>query len=135
MVTTIRSGLPYIHQTYRNKDDMNLPQVEFTSPAKWNPDLHDHNRTTDKTIQQFPPVPHDATSEFYDLTGNINYEHLRSVKTAKIAVDNDDESVDPGMLDLQPRQHEDTSSDDDSDYDKKSIKKSMLNYNTTLVLF
>jgi hypothetical protein len=69
-------------------------------------------------------IPHDATSEFYDLTGNINYEHLRSVKTTEIAVDNDDESVDPGMTDLQPCQHEDTSSDDDSDDDKNSIKTS-----------
>jgi hypothetical protein len=53
-------------------------------------------------IQQFPavPHPHDVSCEFYDLTGNINYEHLRRVKTAEIAVDNDDKSVDPGMPDL-----------------------------------
>jgi hypothetical protein len=121
---SIRSGFPYIHQTYPNADDMNLPQVEFTSPAEWNPDLHDDNQTPDEMIWQFPAVPHDATSEFYDLTGNNNYEHLRSVKTTKIAVDNDDESVNPGMPDLQSRQHEDTSSDDDSNYDKKSTKTS-----------
>jgi hypothetical protein len=47
---SIRSGLPYIHQTYPNADDMNLPQVEFTSPAEWNPDLRDDNRTTDEII-------------------------------------------------------------------------------------
>jgi hypothetical protein len=36
---SIQSGLPYIHQTYPNADDMNnLPHVEFTSPAEWNPD-------------------------------------------------------------------------------------------------
>jgi hypothetical protein len=82
---------------------VNLPQVEFTSPAEWNTDLHDDNRTPDEMIRQFPAVPRDTTSEFYNLTGNINYEHLRSVKTAEIAVDNDDESIDPGMPDLQPR--------------------------------
>jgi hypothetical protein len=101
---------------------MNLPQVEFTSPGEWNPDLHDDNRTQDEMIRQFPAEPHDATTDFYDLTGNVNYEHLRSVKTADIAVDNDDDSVDSGMPGLQPRQHEDTSSDDDSDYDKKPTK-------------
>jgi hypothetical protein len=31
---SIRSGLPYINQSYRNADDMNLPQVKFTSPAE-----------------------------------------------------------------------------------------------------
>jgi hypothetical protein len=85
---------------------MNLPQVEFTSPAEWNPDLHDDNRTQDEMIRQFPAVPHDATSEFYDLTGS------------------DDENIDPGIPDLQPCQHKDTSSDDDSGDDKKSIKTS-----------
>jgi hypothetical protein len=77
---------------------MNLPQVEFTSPAEWNPDLHDDNQTPDEMIRQFPAVPHDATSEFYNLTGNMNYEHLRSVKTAGIAVDNDDKIVNPECL-------------------------------------
>jgi hypothetical protein len=36
---SIQSGLPYINQLYPNADDMNLPQVEFTSPAEWNPDI------------------------------------------------------------------------------------------------
>jgi hypothetical protein len=39
-------------------------------------------------------------------------------------VDNDDESIDTKMPGLQQRQHEDTSSDDDSVCDKKSTKKS-----------
>jgi hypothetical protein len=39
---------------------MNLPQVEFTSPAKWNPDIHDNTRTLDEMIRQFLAVPHDA---------------------------------------------------------------------------
>jgi hypothetical protein len=47
---SIRSGLPYIHQTYPNADDMNLPQVEFTSPAEWNPDTHDDDQTPDEMI-------------------------------------------------------------------------------------
>jgi hypothetical protein len=63
---SIRSGLPYISQTYPTADDMNLPQVEFTSPAEWNPDLHDDNQTTEEMIRQFPAVPHDAVNEFYD---------------------------------------------------------------------
>jgi hypothetical protein len=52
---SIRSGLPYINQSYPNADDMNLPQVEFTSPAEWNPDIHYDNRTPDEMIRQFPP--------------------------------------------------------------------------------
>ena len=123
---SIRSGLPYIHQTYPNNDDMNLPQVEFTSPAEWNPDLHDDNRTQDEMIRQFPAVPHEAANEFYDLKGNINLELLRRVKTAEIKhlVDNDDDSVDSEMPGLQPRQHEDTSSDEDSDQDQQRGKAS-----------
>jgi hypothetical protein len=39
-------------------------------------------------------------------------------------VDNDDESVDSGMPGLQTRHSEDTSSDDDNDYDKKPTKAS-----------
>jgi hypothetical protein len=31
---SIRSGLPYINQSYPNADDMRLPQVKFTSPAE-----------------------------------------------------------------------------------------------------
>jgi hypothetical protein len=65
---------------------------------------------------------HDAANEFYNLTGNINYEYLRSVKTAETEVD--EECVDSGMPGLQSRQHEDTSSDDDSNYDKKPTKAS-----------
>jgi hypothetical protein len=38
---SIQSGLPYTNQSYPNADDMKLPQVEFTSPAEWNPDIHD----------------------------------------------------------------------------------------------
>jgi hypothetical protein len=96
---------------------MNLPQVEFTSPAEWNPDLHDNNRTTEEMIRQFPAVPHDAVNEFNDLKGSVNLEYLRSVKTAETSneVDNDDESIDTEMPGLQQRQYEDTSSDDDSD--------------------
>jgi hypothetical protein len=93
----------------------NIQQVEFTSPAEWNPDLNDDNRTTDKMIRQFPTVPHDAVNEFYDLKGNVNLEYLHSVKIAELSneVDNDDESIDTKMPGLQQRQHEDTSSDDD----------------------
>jgi hypothetical protein len=105
---------------------MNLPQVEFTSPAEWNPDLHDNNRTTEEMNRQFPAVPHDAVNEFYDLKGNVNLEYLRRVKTARTSneVDNDDESIDTEMPSLQTRQHEDTSSDDDSVYDMKHTKTS-----------
>jgi hypothetical protein len=123
---SIRSGLPYISQTYPTADDMNLPQVEFPSPAEWNPDLHDDNRTTEEMIRQFPAVLHDAVNEFYDLKGNVNLEYLRSVKTAKTSndVDNDDESIDTKMPGLQQRQHEDTSSDDVSVGDMKPTKTS-----------
>jgi hypothetical protein len=105
---------------------MKLPQVEFTSPAEWNPDIRDDNRTLDEMIRQFPAVPHDAVNKFYDLKGYVNLNYLRSAKTADIAteVDNDDESVDSTMSDLQTRHSEDTSSDDDSDYDKKPTKAS-----------
>jgi hypothetical protein len=67
-------------------------------------------------IRQFPAVPHEAVNEFYDLEGNINLEYLRSVETAEIAneVENDDESIDVEMPGLQQCQHEDTSSDGDS---------------------
>jgi hypothetical protein len=51
---------------------MKLPQVKFTSPAEWNPDIHDDNHTPDEMIRQFPAVPHDAVTEFYDLKGNVN---------------------------------------------------------------
>jgi hypothetical protein len=123
---SIRSGLPYINQLYPNADDMKLPQVEFTSPAEWNPDIHDDNCTPDEMIRQFPAVPHNAVNEFYDLKGNVNLDYLRSAKTADIAtkVDNDDKSVDSGMPGLQTRHSKDTSSDDDSDYDKKPNKAS-----------
>jgi hypothetical protein len=124
---SIQSGLPYINQSYPNADDMKLPQVEFTSPAEWNPDIHDNTRTPDEMIRQFPAVPHDAVNKFYDLKGNANLDYLRSAKTADIAteVDNDDESVDSvGMPGLQTRHSEDTSSDDDSEYDKKPTKAS-----------
>ena len=118
---SIRSGLPYISQTYPTAEDMNLPQVEFTSPTEWNPDAHDDNRTTDEMIRQFPAVPRDAANEFYDLEGNVNLEHLRSARNAEIMNDakSDTDSIDPDMPGLQPRQHEDTSSDDDSDNDRK----------------
>jgi hypothetical protein len=43
---------------------MKLPQVKFTSPAEWNPDIHDDNRTPDEMIRQFPVVPHDAVNKF-----------------------------------------------------------------------
>jgi hypothetical protein len=123
---SIRSGLPYINQIYPNADDMKLPQVEFTSPAEWNPDLNDDNRTTEEMTRQFPAVPHDAVNEFYDLKGNVNLEYLRRVKTAETSneVDIDDESIDNEMPGLQQRQHEDTSSDDDSVCDMKHTKTS-----------
>jgi hypothetical protein len=106
---------------------MNLPQVKFTSPAEWNPDIHDDNRTTDEMIRQFPAVPHDAVNEFYDLKGKVNLEYLRSVKNTEISneVDNDDKDIDTEMPGLQQRQHEDTSSDDDSVCDKKPTKTSL----------
>jgi hypothetical protein len=59
---SVRSGLPYTSQTYPTANDMNLPQVEFTSPVEWNPDLHDDNQTTEGMIRQFPAVPHDAVN-------------------------------------------------------------------------
>jgi hypothetical protein len=59
--------LIYIYQSYPNADDMKLPQVKFTSPAEWNPDIYDDNRTPDEMIRKFPAVPHDAVNEFYDL--------------------------------------------------------------------
>jgi hypothetical protein len=105
---------------------MNIPQVEFTSPAEWNPDIHDDTRTPDEMIRQFPAVPHHAVNELYDLKGNVNLDYLRSAKTADIAtkVDNDDESANSRMPGLQTRHSNDTSSDDDSDYDKKPTKAS-----------
>jgi hypothetical protein len=53
-----------------------------------------------------------------------NRLNLRSAKTADIVteVENDDDSVDSGMPGLQTRHSDDTSSDDDSDYDKKPTK-------------
>jgi hypothetical protein len=77
-------------------------------------------------IRQFPAVPHDAVNEFYDLRGNVNLDYLRSAKTADIAneVDHDDKSVDSGMPGLQTRHSEDSSSDDDSNYNKKPTKAS-----------
>jgi hypothetical protein len=75
-------------------------------------------------IRQFPAVPHDAVNEFYNLKGNVNLDYLRSAKTTDIAteVDSDEKSVDSGMPGLQTRHSEETSSDDDSDYDKKPTK-------------
>jgi hypothetical protein len=64
---SIRSGLPYINQSYPNADDVKLPQVEFKSPAEWNPDIHDDNCTPYEMIRQFPAVPHDAVNELYDF--------------------------------------------------------------------
>jgi hypothetical protein len=103
-----------------------LPQVEFTSPVEWNPDIHDDNRTPDEMIRQLPAVPHDAVNGFYDLKANVNLDYLRSAKTTDIAteVDNDDDSVNSGMPGLQTHHSKDTSSDDDSDYDKKPTKAS-----------
>jgi hypothetical protein len=46
---------------------MKLPQVEFTSPVEWNPDIHNDNCTPDEMIRQFPAVPHDAVNKLYDL--------------------------------------------------------------------
>jgi hypothetical protein len=105
---------------------MNLPQVEFTSPAELNPDIHDDTRTPDEMIRQFPAVPHYAVNEFYNLKGNVNLDNLRSAKTVDIAtaVDNDDKSVDSGMPGLQTRHSKDTNSDDDSVDDKKPTKAS-----------
>jgi hypothetical protein len=53
-------------------------------------------------------------------------EYVRSVKTAETSneVDNDDESIDTEMPGLQQRQHEDTSSDDNSVFDMKPTKTS-----------
>jgi hypothetical protein len=123
---SIRSGLPYINQSYPNADDMKLPQVKFTPPAEWNPDIHDDTRTPDEMTRQFPAVPHGAVNEFYDLKVNVHLDYLRSAKTADIAteVDNDDKSVDSGMPGLQTRHSEDTSSDDDSNYNKKPTNAS-----------
>jgi hypothetical protein len=103
---------------------MKLPQVEFTSPAEWNSDIHDDTCTPDEMITQFPAVPHDAVNEFYDFKGSFNLDYLGSAKTADIAteVNNDDKSINSGMPGLQTRHSKDTSSDDDSDYDKKSTK-------------
>jgi hypothetical protein len=58
------------------------------------------------------------------LKENVNLEYLRSVKTAETSneVDNDDESIDTKMPALQQRQHEDTSSDDDSVCNMKPTK-------------
>jgi hypothetical protein len=81
---SIRSGLPYIRQTYPTAEDIKLPQVEFTSPTEWNPEAHDDNRTTDEIIRQFPAVPRAAVNEFYDLKGNVNLEHLRSARNVEI---------------------------------------------------
>jgi hypothetical protein len=77
-------------------------------------------------IRQFPAVPHDAVNEFYNLKGNFNLDYLRSAKTTDIAtaVDNDDDSVNSGMPGLQTRHCEETSSDDDSNFDKKPTKAS-----------
>jgi hypothetical protein len=105
---------------------MKLPQVEFTSPTEWNPDIHDDNRTLVEMIRQFPAVPHDAVNKFYDLKGNANLDYLRSAKNTDIAteVDYSDESINSGMPGPQTRHCEDTSSDNDSDYDKKLTKAS-----------
>jgi hypothetical protein len=88
-------------------------------------------RAFDKSIpftcfETLRAVPHDAVNEFYDSKGNFNLDYLCSAKTAGIAteVDNDDKSIDSGMPGLQTRHSEDTSSDDDSDYDKKPTKAS-----------
>jgi hypothetical protein len=99
---------------------MKLPQVEFTYPAEWNPDIHDDNRPPDEMIRPFPVVPHDPVNKCYDLKGNVNLDYLRSAKTADIATEvaNDEDSVDSGITGLQTRHSEDTSSDDDSDYNK-----------------
>jgi hypothetical protein len=123
---SIRSGLPYINQSYPNADDMKLHQVKFTSPAEWNPDIHDDYPTPDEMIRQFPAVPHDAVNKFYDLKGNVSLDNLRSARTADIAtkVDSDDDSVDSGMPGLQTRHSEDTRGDDDSDDDNKPTKTS-----------
>jgi hypothetical protein len=53
-----------INQSYPNADDMKLPQVELTSPAEWNPDIHYYTCTLDEMIRQFPAVPHDAVNKF-----------------------------------------------------------------------
>jgi hypothetical protein len=55
---------------------MELPQVKLTSPAEWNPDIHDDNRTLDEMIRQFPAVPHDAVNELYNLKGNASQLRL-----------------------------------------------------------
>ena len=74
---TIRAGLPYIRQTYPNNEDMNLPQVQFTSPTEWNPSINDDSRTSEEMVRTvFPSIPQDAIDNFYDETGDINYEYL-----------------------------------------------------------
>jgi hypothetical protein len=100
----IRSGLPYISQSYPTADDMDLPHVVFTSPAEWNPDTHDDVRSPEEMIRQFPAVPRDAANEFYDLKGNVNLEYLRSVKTAEIATESDNDDIPHDMPGLQPRE-------------------------------
>ncbi|OEU20400.1 hypothetical protein FRACYDRAFT_180059 [Fragilariopsis cylindrus CCMP1102] len=45
---SIRSGLPYIRQTYPTNDEIKeLTHVQFTSPAEWNPNLNDDSRRLD----------------------------------------------------------------------------------------
>jgi hypothetical protein len=103
---------------------MKLPQVEFTSPTEWNPDTHDDSRTTDEMIRQFPAVPLAAVNEFYDLKGNVNYDYLRRVKSAEIAVDKSDDNDISDMPELQEPLIEDSSGDDDSDHDNEPTKTS-----------
>jgi hypothetical protein len=65
-----------------------------------------------------------AANELYDLKGNVNLEYLRSVKTAEIATVSDDDDIPHDMPGLQPRELNDTSSDDKSIDEIKPTKAS-----------
>ena len=120
---SIRSGLPYIRQTYPTNDEIKeLTHVQFTSPAEWNPNLNDDSRTPEEMLKQFPPMPRSAINEFYDQEGNINYDYLSkqehrpiraTVQTVEIEHD-DDDSV-GSMPGLQCRAQEEDSSGDEED--------------------
>ena len=87
---------------------------------------NDDHRTSEEMMKQFPVVPQEAINEFYNQKGNVNHEYPRRNRKAKTTdIENEsDDSVDPDMPGLQPRLHEDTSGDDDSDCDKKYTKTS-----------
>ena len=111
---TIRAGLPYIRQTYPTDADMNLPQVQFTSPSQWDPNLNDDNRTSEEMIRTFPPIPKEAIDNFYDEYGRTNYDYLQKRVNKTVEIEPDDDDSVGTMPGLQDRAREDSSSDDDS---------------------